>query len=87
MRVNPRLHSPIEGMRLGDGSVQATGGPVADQLEQQHHAVAGLLGHSQVDALPRLGGYLDDGIRNSGRVKREIGVRGNGLCVANICLD
>ena len=70
-------------MRLSDGSVQTTGGPVADQLEQQHHAVAGLLGHSQVDALPRLGGYLDDGIANSGRVKREIGIR-EAVCASQI---
>lgn len=54
-----QFHPPIEGVCLGDGPVQPTGRSVTDQLEEQDHAVAAFLGHSQIHALPRLGGDLD----------------------------
>lgn len=49
-------------MRLCDGSVQAAGCPVTDQLKQKHNAVIRVLGNCQVDTFPRLGGDLDDWI-------------------------
>lgn len=39
------LLSPVEGMSLCDGPVKATGCPVTDQLEQEHHAVICILGN------------------------------------------
>lgn len=57
--------SPVEGVGLRDGPVQTAGCSVANELEQKHHAVIRVLGNGQVDAFPRLGGNLNDGITNS----------------------
>lgn len=46
-----RWYAPVECMRFGDSSVEATGCPGADHLKQEHDAVAGLLGDGQVDIL------------------------------------
>lgn len=37
--------TPVKGMGLSDGSVQSTGRPVTDQLEQEYCAVTGILGN------------------------------------------
>lgn len=57
--------SPVEGVCLRNGSVQSAGCPVTDQLKQQHHAVARLLGYRQIHRFPGLGGDLDDWIADS----------------------
>lgn len=72
-------------MRLGDGAVQAAGRAVADELEHEHHVVTAVVGDRQIDALPRLGGDLDDGVADPERRARaeaekggERGERGDG---------
>lgn len=53
---------PVKSVRFRDGAVKSTGGSITDQLEQQDHTVAALLGDSQVHALPWLRGDLNYGI-------------------------
>lgn len=43
---------PVESMRLCDRSVEPAGRSGADHLKQEHDAVPGLLGDSQVHILP-----------------------------------
>ena len=43
---------PLKRVCLCDGSVEPTGRPGADHLEQEHDAVPRLLGDGQVHVLP-----------------------------------
>lgn len=61
-------------MGLRNGPIQAAGCPVTDQLKQQHHAVARVLGDRQIHRFPGLGGDLDDWIADSS--EREAGFKG-----------
>lgn len=57
--------SPVEGVGLRDGAVQAAGCPVTDQLEQKHLAVTCVLGDGEIHSFSRLGGNLDDRIAHA----------------------
>lgn len=57
--------SPVEGVGLCNGPVQAAGCPVTDELKEKHCAVICVLGNRQVHRFPRLGGDLDDWVAYS----------------------
>lgn len=64
--------SPVEGVDLCDGSIQALGCFGADEPKLKDIAVAGILGDSQVNVLPCVRGHLKDWVNDSVRERRQI---------------
>ena len=71
MQVVGRRGSPVEGVDLCDGSVQALGRFGAHQLEVEDNAVAGVLGDRQVNVFPRVRGHLKDWVNDPVRRRQR----------------